>query len=357
MLSRFCPAQPAAKVGFRAGFGAGFGPGFGAECHMSLNAKAYWATAPGKGEIRDERLHPPEEGEVSVETRYSGISRGTETLVALGRVPPSQHAAMPCPFQAGAFPFPVKYGYASVGVVSAGPASLLGRSVFCLFPHQTHYVVPASAVQPLPDGLSERRAVLAANLETALNAVWDAALMPGERVVVIGAGVIGCLIARLASRLPGAEVTLVDIDPAKAGIARALAVPFRTSLDGHPPADCVFHAAAAPAALASALEVAGFEARIVEVSWYGDEAVPLPLGEAFHSQRLRLVSSQVGAVAPALRPRFDHARRLAKAMDILAADDRLDALLDGETPFATLPDAMPAITAGSGLCHLVRYGD
>ena len=324
---------------------------------MTFHAEAYWAIAPGRGELRDETVCSPGPNDVLVRARFSGISRGTEALVARGRVPPSQHAAMRCPFQAGDFPFPVKYGYSSVGVVEAGPASLRGRSVFCLFPHQSRYVVPASAVTPLPAALDERRAVLTANLETALNAVWDAALLPGERVVVVGAGVVGCLIARLAVQLPGAEVTLVDIDPDKARIAAALAVPFSTTLDHHPPADCVFHAAAAPAALASALDVAGFEARIVEVSWYGDRPVKLPLGEAFHSRRLRLIGSQVGAIAPAMRPRFDHRRRLAKAMEILASDDRLEALLDGETPFESLPEAMPHIVAGKGLCHLVTYGD
>jgi threonine dehydrogenase-like Zn-dependent dehydrogenase len=323
---------------------------------MNLEAKAYWATARNRGEIRDETLRPPAPDEVLVQTRYSAISRGTEALVTQGRVPISQHDAMRCPFQQGSFPFPVKYGYCNVGVVEAGPAPLLGRHVFCLFPHQTRYVVPAMAVQPLPEALDPRRAVLTANVETALNALWDAALLPGERVVVIGAGVIGCLIAGLARQLPGAEVTLVDIDAAKAGIAAALGVPFRTSIADHPPADCIFHAAAAPAALAGALAVAGFEARIVEVSWYGDKLVKLPLGEAFHSQRLRLIGSQVGAVAPALRPRFDHQRRLAKAMDILAADDRLDALLDNETPFETLPEMLPRLAEGTGLCHVVTYG-
>ena len=323
---------------------------------MTFHARAYWATEPDRGELRDETTCSPGPNDVLVRTRFSGISRGTEALVARGRVPPSQYAAMRCPFQAGDFPFPVKYGYANVGVVEAGPEALVGRSVFCLYPHQSRYVVPSGAVTPLPEALGERRAVLTANLETALNAVWDAALLPGERVVVVGAGVIGCLIARLAAQLPGTEVTLVDIDPEKAEIAAALALPFGTTLDGLPPADCLFHAAAAPAALAAALEVTGFEARIVEVSWYGDERVPLPLGEAFHSRRLRLIGSQVGAIAPAMRPRFDHHRRLAKVMAILAADHRLDALLDGDTPFTTLPEAMPEIVAGSGLCRVVSYG-
>lgn len=321
-----------------------------------IDAEAYWAIAPGRGEIRRQPIAAsPGQGEVLVETRYSGISRGSEALVAMGRVPPSQYSAMRCPFQEGDFPFPVKYGYASVGRVLEGPSELAGRDVFCLFPHQDRYVVAATAVQPLPEGLTPRRAVLSANLETALNAVWDAALMPGERIIVFGAGVVGCLIARLAVGLPGAEVTLVDTDPGRALIARRLDVPFTTELDGLEPADCLINASAAPAALASALGLAATEARVVEVSWYGDRQVPLPLGEAFHSRRLRLVGSQVGLVAARMRPRFDHRRRLAKAMEILARDDRLEALLDGESAFSDLPRTMPHLVQGRSLCHLVTY--
>jgi threonine dehydrogenase-like Zn-dependent dehydrogenase len=262
---------------------------------------------------------------------------------------------MRCPFQEGDFPFPVKYGYSNVGIVTAGAPDLIGKTVFCLYPHQTLFVVAATAVHPLPENLPPRRAVLTANLETALNAVWDAALLPGERIVVIGAGVVGCLIARLAVQLPGAEVTLIDTDPTKAEIARALGVPFATAFEPDTQADCVINASAAPAALAAALGATRFEARIVEVSWYGDAVVPLPLGEAFHSRRLRLVASQVGHVSAAVRARFDHRRRLAKVMDILAKDDRLEALIDGETAFADLPRAMPQLMHGKGLCHAVRY--
>ena len=326
---------------------------------MTIDAEAYWATAPDEGALRQTTLAPPsttaEPAEVLIETLYSGVSRGSEALVAGGRVPPSQHTVMRCPFQEGAFPFPVKYGYSNVGTVLAGPSELVGRTVFCLYPHQTRYVVPAAAVHVLPDALPARRAVLTANLETALNAVWDATLLPGERIVVIGAGVVGCLIARLAVQLPGADVTLVDTDPAKAEIADALGVPFRTAFEPDMAADCLINASAAPAALAAAMGAAGLEARIVEVSWYGDAVVPLPLGEAFHSRRLRLVASQVGNVSSAVRARFDHGRRLVKVMDILAQDDCLEALIDGQTAFRDLPRAMPQLMRGKGLCHAVRY--
>jgi NADPH:quinone reductase-like Zn-dependent oxidoreductase len=321
-----------------------------------LAARAYWSVAPGVGELRDVRLRAADADEVQVRALWSGVSRGTEALVALGRVPPSQWSAMRAPFQEGEFPFPVKYGYANVGLVEHGPVDLLGREVFCLYPHQTRYVVPRFAVTPLPAGLPAARAVLAANMETALNAVWDAAAAPGQRIHVIGAGVVGAMVAYLCARLPGAEVTLADIARGRATLASALGVGFAhpDTLTGD--ADLVLHASGSPGGLRTALEVAGLEARVVEVSWYGSSEVALPLGEAFHSRRLALLSSQVGQVAPAMRPRWPHARRLAKALELLR-DPALDHLITGEVPFTELPGLLPRLAADpdGALCVRVVY--
>ena len=323
---------------------------------MTEAALAYWATAPAEGELRPVRLRPPGPGEVLVRNLFSGVSRGTEALVALGRVPESQHQAMRAPFQEGEFPFPVKYGYVSVGVVTAGDGDLIGREVFCLYPHQTAYVAPRDAVTPLPPGLPAARAVLAANMGTALNAQWDAAPRAGERVHVIGAGVVGCLVAYLCGRVPGAEVTLADVLPEREAVATALGVAFATpdALPGD--ADLVFHASGRPDGLRTALAAAGFEARVVELSWYGTAEVPLPLGEAFHSRRLALLSSQVSHVAPAMRPRWSHARRSAKALELLR-DPALDRLITGEVEFATLPQEMRRLARepGGSLCVRVVY--
>ena len=320
------------------------------------DATAYWSVAPGVGELRPQPLRAPEPGEVLVRALYSGVSRGTEALVALGRVPSSQWPLMRAPFQEGAFPFPVKYGYSSVGVVEAGPPGLLGREVFCLFPHQTRYVVPKDAVVPLPPGLPAARAVLAANMETALNAVWDGAAAPGQRIHVIGAGVVGSLVAWLCRHLPGAEVTLSDIAPERAALAAAMGVAFAPPETLPGDADLVFHASGNPEGLRTALRLAGFEARIVELSWYGSTPVSLPLGESFHSRRLTLQSSQVGTVAPALRPRWPHARRLAKALELLR-DPTLDRLVSGEAAFAELPALLPRLAAdpAGALCLRVVY--
>ena len=325
---------------------------------MANTAEAFWITGALTGEIRAAELPAPGEGDVRIRTLYSGISRGTESLVFGGGVPPSQYQAMRAPFQEGDFPWPVKYGYASVGLVEQGPAALQGREVFCLYPHQTRYLVPAAAVLPLPEGLPAGRAVLGANMETALNALWDGAPRPGDRIAVIGAGVVGCLLARLAAQIPGLRVQLVDIDPDKAAIAGQLGVPFAVPEAAAADCDLVFHASGAPEGLATALGLAGFEATVIEMSWFGDRAVTLPLGEDFHARRLTLKSSQVGHVAAARRARWDHRRRLAKALELLA-EPRFDALITGESAFGALPETLRSLyQAPAGvLCHRITYGE
>ena len=319
-------------------------------------ALAFWIVAPGKGELRRESLPEPGPGEILVEALASGISRGTETLVFQGRVPESQRQIMRAPHQVGEFTFPLKYGYSSVGVVAAGPDDWLGRHVFCLHPHQDRYVVPRDSVVTVPATIPEERVVLAANMETVVNALWDAAPRIGDRVAVVGAGVIGALAAAVASRMPGAAVQLVDINPDKAAIASALGVSFAMPNVATPRADLVIHASATAEGLATALDLAGFEATIVELSWYGDRRVAVALGEGFHSRRLRLVSSQVGAVATPQRARWDRRRRLSLAVDLLA-DARFDVLLAPPVPFARLPEVMSELAAGPSevMCQVIRY--
>jgi len=322
----------------------------------TLSARAFWTVAAGRGEIRTTPLRPPGPGEVMVETLCSGISRGTESLVFTGRVPPSQWSAMRCPFQEGDFPSPLKYGYASVGRVVAGPDELLGQRVFCLYPHQDRYVVPAEAVTPLPDAVPDARGVLAANLETAVNGLWDAAPRLGDRIAVVGAGVVGSLVAALAARIPGVRVELVDADARRAGLAAALGCAFATPAAASGEADLVIHASGNPDGLVTALRLAAFEATVLEMSWYGDRPVTLPLGEAFHAKRLNLRSSQVGAVATAQRARWSYRRRLALALDLLA-DPVFDQLLTGRSAFADLPATLARLadTPDGALCHVITY--
>ena len=318
-------------------------------------ARAFWTIGEGRGEIRDEPLAELRGDQVVVRTLYSGISRGTESLVFAGKVPRSEYQRMRAPFQAGEFPWPVKYGYASVGQVEQGPAELIGRHVFTLFPHQTRYIVPVDAVHILPTSVPPARAVLVANLETAVNGVWDARPHVGDRVVVVGAGAVGCLSAWVAKRA-GCEVHLVDLNPARSLVATALGVGFALPSEAPREADAVLHASGSAAGLDLALRLAGCEATVVELSWYGTEIVPLPLGEAFHSRRLVLKSSQVGRLAPSQRARWDTRRRQEFVLALLA-DPALDALITGESAFADLPTVMAQLAADAGnvLCHRVRY--
>jgi hypothetical protein len=316
--------------------------------------QALWYVAAGRAELREAEAAPETQGGVRVRALYGAISRGTERLVLAGRVPESEFERMRAPFMGGSFPFPVKYGYATVGRLENGAAR--DEPVFVLHPHQTLFSVPADAVHPIPAAVPARRAVLAANMETALNAVWDGAPGPADRIAVVGGGIIGLLVARLCARLPGSEVTVIDVAPARAELVRALGAVFK-----HPdaaPADCdlVFHASGTAAGLATALRSAGDEARIVELSWYGAGEVGVALGQAFHSRRLQLISSQVGRVSPSHRSRWTHGRRLAAALALLD-DPALDALLGPSVDFVELPMRLPELLAADGdaRCPLIRY--
>ena len=319
-------------------------------------SRALWYVAAGRAEIRDERLAPLASGAVRVRALHGAISRGTESLVAHGRVPASEFERMRAPFMAGNFPFPVKYGYATVGVVEQGPPDLSGRTVFTLHPHQTLFDVPATAAVAVPASVPTARAVLAANMETALNAVWDAGAASFRKVAVVGAGVVGALTGLLLNQLASADVTLVDVDLARAAVASHFGLAF--AAPDHAPTECdlVVHASATAAGLATALASAGDEATVLELSWYGSADVPVPLGGAFHSRRLKLIASQVGKVAPSHRRDWTHRRRLEKALELLA-DDRLDVLLEPSIQFEDLPVRLPHVLgpASGILCQAIDY--
>jgi threonine dehydrogenase-like Zn-dependent dehydrogenase len=315
-----------------------------------IEARAFWTVAPGRGEIRSETLPPAPEDHVLIRTRATGISRGTESLVFAGRVPPNQYDTMRAPLMTGAYPFPVKYGYCAVGVTQDG------ARVFVLHPHQDLFHAPKTMCVPIPDAVPDRRAVLAANMETAVNIAWDATPLIGERILVIGAGVVGLLTASLLARVPSTAVTVVDTNPARQPLAEGFGCAFAAPDDAPSDQELIVHASASEAGLRLALDRAAFEGRIVEASWYGDRAPSVPLGESFHARRLRLISSQVGAVAAPMRGRRSYGQRMAQALELLA-DPAYDVLLDGPTPFELLPSAMPAILAPGGLCHVVVYGE
>lgn len=319
-------------------------------------ARAIWYTAPGVVEMRSRPLRPITPEVALVRTAFTGISRGTERLVMNGAIGQQEWERMRAPMQEGAFSFPVKYGYCATGVVEEGPESLLGRTVFCLHPHQDWIVAPIDMLAPVPATVPARRATLAANMETALNAVWDSGASAGDRIVVVGAGVVGLLVTRIAAALPGADVTVVDVTADRRILSESFGAQFATPDAAPRDADIVFHTSVSAAGLNTAIECAGMEGTIVELSWYGDRDVPARLGGAFHSCRLRILSSQVGQVSPTRRPRWTYRRRLEKALEMLA-DPALDALVADDIAFADAPAELPYILGPSatGLAPVIRY--
>ncbi|MFN0218297.1 MAG: zinc-dependent alcohol dehydrogenase [Hyphomicrobium sp.] len=319
-------------------------------------ARALWHVKPGVAELRTERLTAPRPGEARVATRYSAISRGTERLVALGEIPKSEWTRLRAPLQSGNFPFPVKYGYSATGVVAAGSDAWIGKRVFALHPHQDHFQIPETMLTAIPDAVSDQRATLAANMETALNAHWDAGTGPGDNVLVVGAGVLGLLVAYLARRIAGVRVTIIDIDAARAGIADKLGLAFASPAEAPVDNQIVFHTSASGAGLEAAIGAAAFEGRIIELSWYGSKPVTISLGGAFHSRRLQLISSQVGHVAPSRRTATTRQARLETALTLLD-DSALDVLVSDEVAFDDVAAELPRIFSGSagGLAPIIRY--
>lgn len=324
---------------------------------QARQARALWYAAEGVIDIRAEPIGALAAGDVLVRTLFSGISRGTERLVFSGKVGRSEWERMRTPLQGGAFPFPVKYGYCATGIVEAGPPALVGRTVFVLHPHQDVFVAPAAMAVPVPDGVTARRATLAANVETALNAIWDSGASAADRIVVVGGGIVGLLTGWLAARLPGAEVTLVDVAAERRPLAEGLGLRFALPDAAPGDADVVFHTSVTAAGLATAIGCAGLEATVVELSWYGDGVTPVPLGGAFHSRRLRLISSQVGQVSAGHRPRWDYRRRMEAALALLA-DPVFDHLVADEIPFDDAPQRLAGVFApgAAGLSPVIAYG-
>lgn len=316
------------------------------------SASVFWISAPGEGELRHVDVSCGD-GDVLIRTLYSGISRGTERLVFHGQVPASEHETMRAPFQEGSFSYPVKYGYAAVGEVQNTHSE--GQIVFALFPHQSYFGVPQTAAFPLPPGVPAARAVLAANMETALNILWDAGVGPGDKIAVVGCGVVGALAGYLAAQIPGTDVSLIDIDPSRAALAEKLGCAFSNPDDATGDADVVIHASASDVGFANSIALAGVEATIVEASWYGTKAIEAPLGGRFHQRRLRIIASQVGRIPAQRAARWDFSRRMNKALTLLK-DPRLDSLISGESEFSNLPrDYGTILTDPSTLCHRIRY--
>jgi 2-desacetyl-2-hydroxyethyl bacteriochlorophyllide A dehydrogenase len=311
-------------------------------------AAAVWFPRARSVELRTEELAETGPDEVRVRATLSAISHGTEMLVYRGEV--DRDLALDLPTLAGGYGFPLKYGYASVGrAVGLGRqvrGLREGDLVFALHPHQDEYVVSESLVRRLPDRTTPEQGVFLANLETAINVVLDAKPRLGEVVAVFGQGIVGLLVTQLLRR-SGARSIAVEPSALRRSFAErcgaeAAITPgdgaLLRSLTGGRGADIAIDASGSPAALQEAIDCVAPEGTVVVCSWYGEKPVPLDLGGSFHRGRVRLVSSQVGRIDPALAPRWDRERRLGLAVDLLG-ELVLAELITHRFPFARASEA------------------
>lgn len=316
----------------------------------------WWIDAPGRGSLRPTDLRAPGAGDLVLRAHGTGVSPGTERLVGLGRVPATMDTTMAVPGMQGSFGLPLLYGYSFVGSVVDGPRA--GERVFTMHPHTTHAVVQAAACVPLPADVPDARATLVPNLETAVNATWDAEIAVGERVVVVGGGAVGLLTTFALATLAGTRATLVETDPARRALAARLPWLHTVVAPDELPRDtfaCALHTSGSEAGLQLAIDATGFEGRVLDLAWYGDRAVALRLGASFHHRRKTLRASQVGTVARSHRA-AGRAARTTTVLELLR-DARLDALLAPAVPFAAAPALFAALYRGEPTtpCPVVGY--
>lgn len=290
-----------------------------------------------------------------IKTLFTAISPGTEYLVYSGGVPKKLYVEMRCPYMGGDFSFPIKYGYSLVGQVLDGPTSLKGKLIHTLHPHQDYARISAEDVYVIPDGISPQRATLASNMETALNAIWDSGVNIGDKVLIVGFGIIGSLIARILSFIPQVEVDVLDVQPAKITLIEQLGFSIYKE-EKEKKYDLAFHTSGSGPGLQTSINNVGLEGKIIETSWYGDKEVNLCLGETFHSQRKLIISSQVSHLPACKSARWDYKRRKEVVFQLLLHPE-FDAHITHTIAFHNLPKLFQSLKKNrcQELSYLVYY--
>jgi 2-desacetyl-2-hydroxyethyl bacteriochlorophyllide A dehydrogenase len=294
-------------------------------------------TGPYQVSVQEERLPPPAEDQVVVQTQVSAISPGTEMLIYRGQAPTDIPVDETIPDLAGDFGFPLKYGYAAVGRVVAWGAYVdpewHNRLVFAFHPHESHFLTSPAELIPVPPGVSPEEAAFLPNVETAVNFLMDGQPLVGEQLAVFGQGVVGLLTTALLARFPLARLVTLDRYPLRRG--KSLDMGAHVSLDPtapdaldqvsalvqkgrfYPGADLTYELSGNPGALDQAIAATGFNGRVVVGSWYGQKRANVDLGGRFHRSRVRLISSQVSTIAPEWSGRWTKSRRLDLAWQML----------------------------------------
>ena len=289
--------------------------------------KSYWIDKKNKGYFKFGEISSINSNEIVVKTLFSGISYGTEKLVYSGKVPKSQRNLMKCPYQEGDFGNDIKYGYINVGKVVDGDKSYLGNNIFSLYPHQDFYKIPSNEALIIPNKIPLSRCLLIPNLETAINAVWDTLPSAGDRILVIGAGIVGLLTAYLINKIPGVNLFIVDKDPSKRKITKKLGINFLDAIPKKFDARFIYECTGDHRILNSLKNNITVNSTICVLSWYGDKKSDIALGENFFSKRAKLIMSQVSKISPA-RYDLNNQDRRKIALDILDASNDLDHLIE-----------------------------
>jgi threonine dehydrogenase-like Zn-dependent dehydrogenase len=302
-----------------------------------MRSHALWHRSASESEIITGDIRKEEGKELLVESFFSLVSIGTERTVALGMVPPEIREQMKVPYMEGSFSFPCKYGYSLVGKIIRGPAGLKNRFVHLMHPHQDMAWVHPSSVFPLPDGIPPRRAVLAGNMETAVNALWDSEISVGDSVLIAGFGIVGALIALLASCIPGVAIVVLETNEKRRSLAAKLGFDlFENFRTGNTPFDAALNTTGDENALQICIDNTGFESQVTEVSFYGTKAVSVRMGGNFHISRKRIAVSQVSNLPLKKLARWDHLRRKQLVYNLLK-DNRFDCLVENAVPFHDAP--------------------
>ena len=282
-----------------------------------------WFCEPYKVEVRSCQPLAIPAGQVRVRALCSAISAGTEMLVYRGQLP-SELALDVSIAQMQKNPeYPLQYGYASVGIVEAigqgVEKSWLGKRVFSFAPHASHFNSESDALIELPDGIAAEDAVFLANMETAVNLVQDGRPMIGERVAVLGQGIVGLLLTAVLARFPLAELLAIEGIAERRELAKSLGASNACSplrLDSAW-ADLIYEVSGVPEALNSAIDLAVFDSRIIIGSWYGKKSTAIDLGGKAHRNRISICTSQVSSLAPELSGRWNKERRFDVAWQML----------------------------------------
>ena len=319
-----------------------------------MKSQSLWLIKKNKPKILSKDIYYKKNNKtVLVKTLYSGISKGTENLVARGKIHKSQFKIMRCPFQDGNFSFPIKYGYINIGEIIDGPISLTGKKIFTLFPHQTVFEISTKNIN-LIKNKNAKKYLLTANMETAVNIFWDSQAKKNDRILIVGLGSVGLLTAYFFKLKGYKNLYVSDVNLSKKSIAKKLNLNF-IHYNKINNLDCIINTTSNYDVLNNSFTKLNLDGKIIEASWYGEKVGKLNLGNEFHSKRLRIISSQVSNIPLHMQKKHNYRSRLKIAINALN-DDKLLLLINSVSKFENLEKNYISILKDKNIIiHAIKY--